>query len=198
MDKLRRVKRAALIFSIFLFAAAPVTYAEKEKVGFSTFIDASWVFPVGLAFHPGVEFTFYSHDPGGSMVFDFGAALTGQVAFANRKDPTSPLEDLWSFTTFGISAAPIAILSFDDDRDDTTRFIERLDFSFSPGVGVNFYIYDGDPAYYANRDTFIVDLSLIAGARFSLSRFAAIRLDAMYWGQYIGPNIAVGLQLDLW
>ena len=70
--------------------------------------------------------------------------------------------------------------------------------SVSPGVGFNFYIYAGDPAYYINRDTFEIGFSVIAGGRISLTRFVAIRLDAMYWGRYIGPNLAVGLQLDLW
>ncbi len=191
MDRPDRVKRIGILTAVFLFAAASVTYSSDKRVGFSTFLDSSWVFPVGLAFHPGAELTFYSLDPDGDMIFELGAAVTGQVAYANRID-------LWSFTTFGASIAPIVVLSFDDGFKETNRFIERLAFSISPGVGFNFYIYAGDPAYYISRDTIEIGFSVIAGGRISLTRFVAIRLDAMYWGRYIGPNLAVGLQLDLW
>ena len=184
------MKKLTLFLTALLFVS-PVTFAEEKSVGFSTFLDASWVFPIGLAFHPGAEITFYTIDPDCDMVFDLGVAVTGQVAYANRTD-------LWSFTTFGVSIAPVLILSFDDDQKESMRFIERLKFSLSPGVGFNGYIYAGDPAYYANRDTVELGFSIIAGGRFSFTRFIALRLDAMYWGKYIGPNWAIGLQLDLW
>ena len=90
------------------------------------------------------------------------------------------------------------MLSFDDGLQTTYKLTERLAFSLSPGVGLNYYIYAGDPAYYASRDTFEIGFAGIAGCRFSFTRFISLRLDAMYWGKYIGPNIAIGIQLDLW
>ncbi len=191
MDRLGRAKRLAILSAVLLSSFAPAAYSKNRPVSFSTFIDSSWVFPVGLAFHPGAEFSLYSFDIGSDMTIALGAAVTGQVAFANRVD-------LWSFTTFGAAIAPVALLSFDDGSEETNRFIERLTFSLSPGVGFNYYIYAGDPAFYFNRDTFEVGFSGIAGCRFSITRFISLRLDAMYWGKYIGPNIAVGIQLDLW
>jgi hypothetical protein len=185
MDRSGRVKRTAILTAALLFAVTSFIYSEGKGIGFSTFIDLSWVFPVGLAVHPGAEFTFYSFDLNDNMTLALGAAATGEVAFAKRVDQNK--DDLWSYTTFGIAIAPIATLSF-----------ERISFSLSPGIGFNYYIYAGDPAYYANRDTFIIGFSGIAGGRFSINRFITLRLNAMYWGKYIGPNIALGIQLDLW
>lgn len=191
-----RVKRIAILAAALMFTIASASYSKDKGMGFSTFLDVSWVFPVGLAFHPGAEFSFYSFDLGNGMTLAIGAATTGQVAFAKWVNQNKV--DLWSYTTFGIAVAPLVVLAFDDGLPETNRFIERITFSFSPGLGFNYYIYAGDPAYYANRETFEVGFSGIAGCRFSLTRFIYLRLDAMYWGKYIGPNVAVGMQLDLW
>jgi hypothetical protein len=187
MAGISRGKRAALLASVFFIC---VTSAVS---GVSAFLDGSWVFPVGLAFHPGVEFSIRSFDLQSDMVLTLGAAVTGQVAFAKMWNP-------WSYTTFGLAIAPLALLSFDDGTQEVNRFIERLEFSLSPGIGFNFYIYSGDPAYYANQDedNFVIGFAGIAGCRIRISRYLSLRLDATYWGRYIRQNIALGLQLDLW
>ena len=186
-----RGRRFALLLSVFFVCLSAPARGNNGGVGFSAFLDGSWVFPVGLAFYPGVEISIHSFDFQNGITLTLGAALAGQIAFADRKD-------LWSFTAFGAAAAPFALLSFDDGRQDTHRFRERLELSLSPGAGFNYYVYSGDPAFYANRSTSELGFAMFAGARFRISRFVALRFDATLWGRYIGPNIALVLQLDLW
>lgn len=191
MALIGRRRRFVLFLSGFFLCFASFAHGNNREVGFSAFLDGSWVFPVGLAFYPGVELSIHSLGFQNGMTLTLGAALAGQIAFADRKD-------LWSFTTFGAAIAPFALLSFDDGEHDTDRFIERLELSLSPGAGFNYYSYSGDPAYTANREKRELGFAMFAGARFRIGRFIALRFDATHWGRYIGPNIALGLQLDLW
>ena len=191
MALIGRGRRFALPLSVFFVCLSALAHGSNGNVGFSAFLDGSWVFPVGLAFYPGVEISIHTFDFQNGMTLTLGAAVAGQIAFADRKD-------LWSFTTFGAAIGPFALLSFDDGEQEKRRFIERLELSFSPGVGFNYYIYSGDPAYIANRKETELGFVGLASVRFRIGRFIALRFDATHWGRYIGPNIALGLQLDLW
>ncbi|MBN1686855.1 MAG: hypothetical protein JW852_09390 [Spirochaetales bacterium] len=189
-------KRSALLASAIIVCLSAPAHGNIRGIGLSAFLDGSWVFPVGLAFYPGVELPIRSFDVKNNMVLTLGAAVPGQVAYAEWKDAAG--EELWSFTTFGVAAAPLLLLSFDDGNQDNDLFRERIEFSLSPGLGFNYYIYAGDPAFYVNRKKLELGFIGFAGTRFHIGRFVALRFDATYWGRYIGANIALGLQLALW
>ena len=194
MVGLARRKRISLLtaalFAICIYAACP----QSGKIGVSAFLEASWVFPLGFAVYPGAELSVYSMDLTDRITLDLGITGAGQVAYAKRDIPKN---DFWSFISFGAAVAPLARLSFDDGSPDTYKFIERLSFSLSPGVGFNYYIYDGDPAYTEVRDIYDLDFVVLAGFGLRIARFISLRFDTTYWGQYIGPNIAAGVQLEL-
>jgi len=191
MDHVGRIKKVPFLAVLLFVFAVSAVHPDSDDIGFSVFFEGSWVFPIGFSFYPGAELTFYSFEVNDRTALSVGGAVTGQVAYANRTD-------LWSFTNLGAALGPLAVVTFQEAADSYTRFWERVELSFSPGLAFNYYIYAGDPAYYANRDTFTVGFAGFAGARLRLSRFFLIRLDATYWGRYIGPNIAIGAQLDLW
>ncbi len=191
MARIGRTRSILLIAAVLCILAAAAAYPKELDYSFSAFLNGSWVFPVGVAFYPGAELTFYSFDLTDFLAIDVGAALTGQIAHANRID-------LWSFTGFGAALAPLAVVTFVDDSGKRTSFFERMELSLSPGIGMNYYIYNGDPAYFVNRNTFGIEFAGLASVRFRLSPYILIRLDGTYWGRYIGPNVALGIQLELW
>ncbi len=190
MAGISRSGRILLFTTALLLFTTAAAFGNDNDTRLSVFLDGSWVFPIGISLHPGAELSFYTFDLGEKASIGIGAAVPGQIAFASRTD-------LWSFTTLGLAVAPLLTLSFDSQTGDANRFLERVTFSLSPGIGFNYYIYSGDPAYYANRDTFQIGFAGFAGLRVRVARFVSIRLDTTYWGRYIGPNIALGVQVTL-
>lgn len=191
MARIGRTVRISLIAAVLCFITVAAAYPKTTDLRFSVFLNGSWVFPIGVAFHPGAELTLYSFDVNDFLAIDVGGSLTGQIAYANRID-------LWSFTSFGGALAPLVVITPVKDSDGKLSFLERMELSLSPGIGINYYIYNGDPAYFLNRDTVGLEFAGFASLRIRLSRYMLIRLDGTYWGRYVGPNIAFGLQLELW
>jgi len=191
MDRVGHGARVAALAAFFFACASSAAWAKSGKAEFAAFLDGSFAFPVGLALYPGAELSLYSFGIGENMTLTLGVGATGQVAFAKWAD-------LWSYTTFGAALAPFGVLTFHESPEDALSFLERLEISVSPGIGLNYYLYSGDPSRYAGRETVDFGFAGILGCRLRISRFVLLRFDATFWGLYIGPNIALGLQLELW
>ncbi len=192
MDGMRHRFRIALLAAAVFAVSAMAAYGKDGKVEFSAYLEGSWVFPVGLAIYPGAELSIYTFTIHNDLNLTLGAALTGQVAFAKwQTDPS------WSYTTFGAAVAPSAVFFWDDGSRSIDRLIERFEFGVAPGFGVNYYLYSGDPAVILDRDAFDFGFAGILSSRFRIGGSILLRVDVTYWGRYIGPNLAVGVQLEI-
>ena len=151
---------------------------------------AGFVFPVGAALYPGLEYIIASFTIADTIPVDIGGAAKAQIGFA-----LVPLFD-YSYITIGAGVFATAHIS---SRKITEKigWLSALDFYISIGPGFNFFLYYGDPAYYLNKDNFGINLATFDGVNIYLTESFAIKLEFAYWGQYVGASAAVGVNLRI-
>lgn len=156
----------------------PLLHSEPAESGdrLSAFVSLSYVFPVGFAFHPGVEFTIASLSIGEKRSVEIGVGNGAEFAVASWVDR-------WSYVTLGAEVFGLVAITFD-----------ALSLALAPGIGFNYYFYSGDPSHYADRPQNQLGFVGFAGLRYRITQGLAIRFDVTYWGSYAGTNVGIGLQ----
>lgn len=151
---------------------------------------ASFIFPVGAAVYPGFEYVIYGSSMTKPAAIELGVLGKAQIGFASIPRFN------YGYFSFGFGAFAIARVS---SRELVKRFkwLKALDFYLSVGPGINFYAYYGDAAYYLNKDTFGLTVATFDGVSLHLSELLAVKLEFAYWGKYVGPSAAVGVEYKL-